>query len=85
MTTPSAPTPLTYAAQKALAVAVFKRVFVANVLAAANGNVNHAARLAGLDESNLRRLIRETSCADDTLVRPCQEKQTRRKVKRRSG
>lgn len=85
MTTTKARAPLDYATQKAIVIDVFKRWFVLNVMTVASGNVSEAARLAGLDRANFTRLVRQTRAAHPTLSRPCQDRQTRRAAKRRSG
>ena len=52
--------PLFYAEAKAQAVESFERAFVEGILARASGNISEAARLAGLDRSNFKRLMRRT-------------------------
>lgn len=48
-------TPLTEA--KRLSSAQFERCYLASVLERANGSVSEAARIAGLDRTNFRRLL----------------------------
>ena len=48
-------TPLTEA--KRLSGAQFERCYLASVLERANGSVSEAARIAGLDRTNFRRLL----------------------------
>jgi DNA-binding NtrC family response regulator len=48
-----------YAEAKDRAVATFDRAYVARALDRAGGNVSEAARLAGMDRSNFRRLVKK--------------------------
>jgi DNA-binding NtrC family response regulator len=48
----------TFAEARAAAVARFERDYVVEALAATGGNVTQAARLAGLDRANFRRILR---------------------------
>jgi DNA-binding NtrC family response regulator len=49
---------LGYRAARQLALSVFERAFVAEKLALAGGNISEAARLAGLDRANFRRIMK---------------------------
>ncbi len=51
---------LSYAEAKALALESFERSFVEGILSKAGGNISEAARLAGLDRSNFKRLMKRT-------------------------
>ena len=48
-------TPLTEAKRRS--AAEFERCYLSSVLARANGSVSEAARIAGLDRTNFRRLL----------------------------
>jgi DNA-binding NtrC family response regulator len=50
-----------YADAKKRAVADFNETYVGALLRASQGNLSEAARRAGLDRSNFRRLLRSTS------------------------
>jgi two-component system response regulator HydG len=54
---------LPLAEAKRLAVGAFERRYLANVLRRAQGNVTRAARAAGVDRSNFRKLLREYGVA----------------------
>jgi DNA-binding NtrC family response regulator len=54
---------LPLAEAKNLAVGAFERRYLANVLRRAQGNVTRAARAAGVDRSNFRKLLREYGVA----------------------
>jgi two-component system response regulator HydG len=51
--------PLSYTDAKAQAQDAFDRAFVEGLLARTGGNISEAARLAGLDRSNFKRLMRK--------------------------
>jgi len=50
---------LPYADAKEHAVDAFDRAYVEHAMARAGGNVSEAARLAGMDRSNFRRLLKK--------------------------
>ncbi len=50
---------LPYTTAKRLAVAAFERRYLTAVLANANGNISMAAKAAGVDRSNFRRLLKQ--------------------------
>jgi DNA-binding NtrC family response regulator len=50
---------LTYAQAKKLALCAFERRYLSNVLARSNGNISLAAKHAGVDRSNFRRLLKQ--------------------------
>jgi two-component system response regulator HydG len=50
---------LPYAQAKKLALRAFERRYLASVLARSNGNISMAARAAGVDRSNFRRLLKQ--------------------------
>jgi DNA-binding NtrC family response regulator len=62
-------TSLDYAEARRRSVADFERAYVKAVLDAAGGNISQAARLAGLDRSNFRRIQRrvDVESGDPTL------------------
>jgi DNA-binding NtrC family response regulator len=49
-----------YAALKERALTSFERDYVDSLLAHTHGNISHAARIAGLDRSNFRRIVKRT-------------------------
>jgi two-component system, NtrC family, response regulator HydG len=49
-----------YAEAKARAILAFERRYVETLLGRAQGNISEAARLAGLDRSNFKRILRKT-------------------------
>lgn len=55
---PSTPAPLSYTEAKACAVRAFETAYLTDVLARAAGSISGAARLAGLDRCNFRRLVK---------------------------
>lgn len=55
---PREPELLPYAAERERALRAFERAYAERVLAHAGGNVSQAARLAGMDPANMRRLLR---------------------------
>ncbi len=52
------PETLAYAVERDRALRAFERAYVERVLSHAGGNVSQAARLAGMDAANMRRLVR---------------------------
>jgi len=50
---------MTYAAAKDLALRRFERTYVEALLSACNGNISAAARKAGMDRSNFKRVLRK--------------------------
>jgi len=52
--------PLTYVEAKLQALESFERSYIEGVLSRAAGNISEAARLAGLDRSNFKRLMKRT-------------------------
>ncbi|APR81075.1 Response regulator of zinc sigma-54-dependent two-component system [Minicystis rosea] len=56
---------LPYADAKDRAVEVFDRAYVGRLMKRAGGNVSEAARLAGMDRSNFRRLLKRTQEKDE--------------------
>jgi DNA-binding NtrC family response regulator len=56
--TPAAPEPLPYADAKEVAMQAFHKAYLAALLASTGGNISQAARRAGLDRSNFRRVLR---------------------------
>ncbi len=46
---------------KEAAVAAFERGYVSMLLETTGGNVNRAAKMAGMDKSNFRKLVRRVS------------------------
>jgi DNA-binding NtrC family response regulator len=57
---------LPYAEAKVRAVATFDQVYVTRCLEQAGGNVSEAARLAGLDRSNFRRLLKRMKGTEES-------------------
>lgn len=55
---PDDPETLAYARERDRALRAFERAYVERVLSHAGGNVSQAARLAGMDPANMRRLVR---------------------------
>jgi two-component system, NtrC family, response regulator HydG len=55
---PSADTALDYNLAKRRAVSEFERAYFKNLMELTQGNISRAARLAGLDRSNFRRILR---------------------------
>lgn len=53
-----APEPLSYASERERVLRAFEKAYVERVLAHAGGNVSQAARVAGMDPANMRRLLR---------------------------
>lgn len=51
---------LSYGSVKDAVVREFQRAFVADVIARSGGNISAAARLARMDRSGFRRLIRQS-------------------------
>ena len=63
-TTPSgsrAPMVPSFHRAKEAAVAAFERGYVSMLLETTGGNVNRAAKMAGMDKSNFRKLVRRVS------------------------
>ena len=56
---------LPYTEAKKLAISAFDRRYIASVLRAHGGNLSAAARAAGMDRSNFRRLIKEYDGKDE--------------------
>jgi two-component system response regulator HydG len=66
---------LPYTQAKKIALTAFERVYLTAQLTAANGNISKAARAAGVDRSNFKRLLREfgvavESTADGDTIEP---------------
>ncbi|NUO50042.1 MAG: hypothetical protein HOV80_14395, partial [Polyangiaceae bacterium] len=55
---PDDPETLAYTVERDRALRAFERAYVERVLSHAGGNVSQAARLAGMDPANMRRLVR---------------------------
>jgi two-component system response regulator HydG len=66
---------LDYAEARRRSVADFERSYVQAVLAAAGGNISQAARLAGLDRSNFRRIQRRVAAEAGEPASPDDEAQ----------
>ena len=66
---PSAPSPvpdgMSYAEAKRLAMARFDEAYIREILRQTAGNLSEAARVAGLDRSNFRRIVRKLQRPDE--------------------
>jgi DNA-binding NtrC family response regulator len=63
-----------YAAARARVLSEFDHEYVERALTHAGGNVSQAARAAGLDPANMRRLVRRVRGQSKTLKRPAKSK-----------
>ncbi|MHB8879413.1 MAG: sigma 54-interacting transcriptional regulator, partial [Myxococcaceae bacterium] len=61
---------LTYSPAKKLAIRAFDRLYVTTQLQRAGGNITAAARTAGLDRSNFRRLLRQSELTPQDGAEP---------------
>ena len=56
---------MSYAEAKRLAMARFDEAYIREILRQTAGNLSEAARVAGLDRSNFRRIVRKLQRPDE--------------------